>query len=410
MKKVTFLFGAGAALPWEAPHTKDITEAINNSDDYLINGKTLGIWINGLLTKLSQTQPPNPSINFETYVDFLESVYAYLVEVDPSVNKFYSGSLYRIFELKDEVMKGIQKLESNGSSFNSNPDKIRLCFYSLIRIIRNQINKYLENYGNTALDVNKKLRYFCEHFMKNGYSVRSYTINYDRSIPLVFESVNSKYEIFDGFDIQNHSVDMTKNDLYFPNKSRILTDAECHSFYNLHGSFHWEFQDCDYKTTNHDSPFTIMSTKKRNPHNSAHIEEYPINSNPNEKLLQCPIITGYKKVQRINIEPFNYFFHSFFNDIHQSEIIIIVGYSFSDPHINQLLIDARRRKVRIYNITYKEDRLINNGKMTSWGRILTNHYPAHTKWFSDSEFFYLEYPNGFEKFLSDEEWFNIQPM
>ena len=309
-------------------------------------------------------------------------------------------------------MEGIKNISfQNNSTFPSESAKISSCFYSLIRIIGNEIRKYYSNYNDGDNLLNWKFKYFIEHFIKIGYSVRAYTLNYDRSVPTIFEGMSSQYEIFDGFDVQEHEA-RTK-DLFFCNKERVLNDSHCHSFYNLHGSFHWSFQDCEYKTTNGSLPFILMSSKTHNPPASEFIdiESYSLNSNPNERLLQTKIITGYRKMQRINLEPFNYFFHNFFRDIHQSEIIIVIGYSFSDPHINQLLKDAIRRRARIYNITF---RVIINEKGYSYtgfeGLVLRNSYPTITNWFRDVEFFYSDYPNGFEKFLSDEEWFNIQPI
>src|SRR5665213_3431174 len=87
MKKITILFGADAALPWKAPTTDIITEAIRSSTDYLIDGETFGKWIDNLLHKYNQN-PQNNKINFETYIDFLESIWSYLLETD---SKIYSS-------------------------------------------------------------------------------------------------------------------------------------------------------------------------------------------------------------------------------------------------------------------------------------------------------------------------------
>lgn len=400
MKKVTILFGAGAAIPWQAPTTKIITNTIKECTDQTVDGIPLGNWINNIVSSAGN----NAVANFETYVDFLESVYSYLKDVKTDIDQSHS-----ILQINPEVLEGVKKIKfKNGSTFNSDYDKVVACFYSFLRNIQNKINKYLDNYIEVSNKQNQKLKTFIEHFIKIGYSVRSYTLNYDRSIPLIFESSNSKYEIFDGFDIQGHEAGNI--DLFFCNKTRILNDTDCNSFYNLHGSFHWIFQDCEYKTTNSKFPFVLMSSKKYKYFPSAHVEEFLIDSNPNEKLLQTPIITGFKKIQRISFEPFNYFFHNFFRDVHQSEIIIIVGYSFSDPHINQLLRDALRRKVRIHNIAYRPSCKKFNSITNHWGQALKNDYSEYSKWYKDGEFFYWEYVDGFEDFLLSEEWFWIQPI
>ena len=112
----------------------------------------------------------------------------------------------------------------------------------------NQIIPYLVNY-QTGHPLSTKLRQFCEHFITTGYSLRSYSLNYDRSIPLVFENRLAKNEIFDGFDIPNTYMSTDLKELNLLNKTKVMDDRQCHSYYNLHGSFHWSFQEADYKIT-----------------------------------------------------------------------------------------------------------------------------------------------------------------
>ncbi len=411
MKKVTVLLGAGAAIPWNAPATSTITNAFKNSTDHIIDQETLGIWMDRIL--IQELQYPRLSVNFETYVDFMESVSMFLLGQDKHLNYSMQSSLYKLFELRNDITEGIKNLIwSNHSTFSSDAIKALHSFYSLIRIIGNQVIPYLNNYEKKDISLNNKLLQFYEHFITVGYSVRAYTLNYDRSIPLVFESASSRYDIFDGFDITNTYADNNMGDLYLLNRSKVINDTQCHSFYNLHGSFHWSFQDADYKVTRSTIPFTIMSTKKYKYYPSSFVEEYFNNTNPNEKIFPTNIITGYRKTQRANLEPFNFFYHSFFHDIYQSEIIIVVGYSYSDPHINHLLKEAMRRNTKIYNISFRQlsPEAIKNGYTGFEGMVLKNNYPDYTKWFREAALYFSEYPNGFTQFLEDEEWFNILPV
>ncbi|HET7116710.1 MAG TPA: hypothetical protein VFI29_09475, partial [Hanamia sp.] len=311
-KKVTLLLGAGAAIPWNAAKTSEITEAMRNSQDHLISCETLGNWINKIVTQ--DRTVSHLDVNFETYIDLIETAHAFLLTTK-TIHPNLKNSFYKFFDLKTEIKEGIDNLKwSNGSNFRSDSiSKVTATFYSLIRIIGNQIIPYLDNYWKDDYQcLNEKLKEFCEYFLNTGYVVRAYTLNYDRSIPLVFESNSSGYEFFDGFDVSKVSHD--KRHFFLLDKQRILADTWCNSFYNLHGSFHWSFQDGEGDAL----PFTIMSTKKYRycPANLLYEDEMKT-SNPNERLLQAPIITGYKKTQRINLPPFNYFFHSFFNDIFQ---------------------------------------------------------------------------------------------
>lgn len=400
MRKLTILFGAGAASPWRAPSTKLITEAIEQDTDITVREKPLGRWIIDTI----QNGNNNLTANFETYVDFLESVYLLLSK--KTDNRVINQNIY---EIRPEVLQGVKEIKfKNGSQFDSDCNTIKACFYSLIRIVKNKIVKYLNNYGDTNNELNHLLRLFIEYFIKLGHSVRSYSLNYDRSIPLVFESVNSSHEIFDGFDIENKKAEFSK--LFTLNRRRLLEDIYCNSFFNLHGSCHWSFQEIDYKLTSSLLPFTLMSAKQYKYVPEAFIDDYSIDVNPNERILLTPIITGYRKIQRVNLEPFNYFFHSFFRDIQESELIIIIGYSFSDPHINHLLREALRQKTKIYNIGYKPSYRNCNSITSDWGQVLRNNYPTLSNWYRDEEFFYSEFINGFEEFLMKEEWFRIKPI
>jgi SIR2-like domain len=411
MKKVTVLLGAGAAIPWQAPSTARITEAIKNSTDHMVGDQTLGVWMTHLLKpefNASQNQ-----VTFEAYVDFMESVAIYLLGKDPHTSYSIQGNLYKLFELKDDILAGIEQLTwSNNSRFNSLADKTTESFYSLIRIISNQIRPYLNNFDEAERPLNIKLRQFCEHFMITGYSLRAYSLNYDRSIPLVFESSSSKYEIFDGFNIPNAYSTSAGAELNLLNKAKVITDKRCHSFYNLHGSLHWSFQDANYKVTRNADPYVLMATKKYKSYQEYLFEKTAIHANPNERIFPTQIITGYRKTQRTNQEPFSLFYHTFLYDIYEADVIVIIGYSFSDPHINHLLREALRTNKKVYNVNFRNisNRAKEHGIVGFEGKVLKNDYPDRNKWFRGVDQYFSEYPNGFSQFLEDEEWFNILPV
>lgn len=49
------------------------------------------------------------------------------------------------------------------------------------------------------------------------------------------------------------------------------------------------------------------------------------------------ITTGLSKDIALNIEPYNHYYNKFARDIFKSNLLIIIGYSFSDEHVNRLL-------------------------------------------------------------------------
>lgn len=128
--------------------------------------------------------------------------------------------------------------------------------------------------------------------------------------------------------------------------------------------------------------------------------------NSGEYILHAPIITGFKKVQRTLIEPLRAFQISFYLDLMDVEKIIIIGYSFSDPYINNLLLTHQGSK-EIICVDYCDE-----------NSDINTHFPFQkfVRFFNDFSFDYEDdqglitfkekpfkfYYKGFEKFLA--EW------
>ena len=56
-----------------------------------------------------------------------------------------------------------------------------------------------------------------------------------------------------------------------------------------------------------------------------------------EQYLALPIITGLHKTDKITFAPFNFYHANFANRICANNTLLIVGYSFGDLYLNQLL-------------------------------------------------------------------------
>jgi hypothetical protein len=56
-----------------------------------------------------------------------------------------------------------------------------------------------------------------------------------------------------------------------------------------------------------------------------------------EPLIATPIISGYHKLERMKFNPYLQFYYSLQNDILNSDLLVLIGYSFSDTHINNMI-------------------------------------------------------------------------
>ena len=168
----------------------------------------------------------------------------------------------------------------------------------------NAIIHEVEKYENRVLQdetARKSIVSLWEVLNKKFENISYYTTNYDEILPYVINSEYSCLETTQSYNIEQFS--------------------------NLHGSIHlckkWNGQTYDVI---HTDDACILSNA------------LPIDGgNPNELMIFSPIITGRNKTQRLMDKHFNRSIVSFANDLSECAVLIIIGYSFSDPHINILI-------------------------------------------------------------------------
>ncbi|MBO7286670.1 MAG: SIR2 family protein [Bacteroidales bacterium] len=331
-EKIVYLLGAGAMIDFGGPTTNELTEECKD----IVKDSVL----KDILPLLDETY--NNSYNFETIIAVIESALDYAIASQTKGNitinntsiirvifkskleKFDSELIWKVYvQLIETVMSNIAKYD-----VSNNSDK------------RELLHRYIE--GN--LQLNK---------------LKIYTLNYDRLIPNVvgrvydgtYKHTNNNYRLFD-YNLKS----------FLSNKF---------TYFNLHGSIYLK-QDLvkGYYYS------VVQSSCHRCLINALHQE----GGSPNEKKFFTPIITGYSKSQRIMSEPFNFGFAAFSGDCDTCDKLIIVGYSFSDPHINSVLrnyVIEKNKNIEIvdlnddYNkVTEKienEFRLLSEFKPTNYG-------------------------------------------
>nr|WP_319399007.1 SIR2 family protein [uncultured Carboxylicivirga sp.] len=419
-KKTLVLFlGAGAAKAWDGPICSDIDTIIKEDRRFRTSENiTIGTYI---FRKLEEFYGNVGVVNFETFLGAIEAIYDYIISATNGGgtgpdNTSFSSALYDlkgwIENIKDYDIQqrgnGLVHISfprNNPDFFETNEPAIvkRLYFSELFkhyyRLVANAIETYDSNYQLEEYEgLNNSLLKFISYYHSCGYRIRVYTTNYDR----IFTSVvRQKYKVFDGFNVN----DVDEFGVLFPyNSNKILKDKSCFCHYSLHGSVYW------HKVFDGEYDF------KLNPFEVSREIEFTNSqaTNPNQIIVPINIVTGYNKLQRISLKPLNSIYSAFLYDCNRADLLITVGYSFGDPHLNRILEEPLlKESAEYYNITFQSDPESYLGSIEM--RRLSDLYPLRfsnlsieENWITSTNGAFKEriYYKGFDKFLNEKEWFS----
>lgn len=167
------------------------------------------------------------------------------------------------------------------------------------------------------------------HFLDEGRQLRLYTLNYDDIFKQMLEQEGEK--VFDGF------YEYTDTGQYYAasNLTRIATDTSVTCHYNLHGSEFWKVEDLN---ASHLPGYQYLKSLPGVVHSSA----ASIEIERGKRILLTNIISGYQKVQKTAISPFRQFFSALDRDCLEAEELYLIGYSYGDEHVNDIIRNARR--------------------------------------------------------------------
>lgn len=319
-KQIVILLGAGFAILWNGPLSKNIRDIFIEDKKYKgPSGETLGEYIFKILKDFYYSNYANYDkiyANFETFLAVLEAILNYTINSTNTggINESNTSFIPSIFDLKKQIetlLKG------------KNEDERRIYCSEIFRHYVNLLVKEIDKYNSKALEEefkkkNSNLIKFTRFFLDRNYSVKFYTTNYDNIVPQI---ISPFFRMYEGLISSKDVIRRFNYDLNAFQNSRL-------SHFNLHGSIFLTHQWFDrgyetrYNKFSHKLPSIALPIKA---------------GNPSERLLFSPIITGYNKTQRIVNKPFNLGFSAFSNDCNNCAALLTVGYSFSDPHINSIL-------------------------------------------------------------------------
>lgn len=388
-KRQVYLLGAGAAMDWyKAPSTASITNHVINSGFKNKEGeyvtKVIYDWLIG------EDQWNKANVNFETIVNVLEDFVQY----------WSSSQKQRIFGLsffideRDEKWGRVinYELKSSHSHYEIRIPQAGEAFDSRCDFVGNQIHptaKYFELLLMVVLDnivstvteysfctINKQLvdckenseinelaiSYFQQAVTNN--ILRIYSLNYDRLLQYVLYKAD--IPAFQGFNLKGHFPDV--NEKPWVELKRILEDVDSNCIYHLHGNAWWEV---DAHNANGLDAYNFFLEYGNGGYifNSGFAD---IEMEKGKRLLISGIITGYQKAQRTALSPFRQMLSAFDRDCIVADEIIIIGYSFGDEHINDIIRNARKynpkSKLVVIDPAF-DDRQFVYGFTSHWGQV-----------------------------------------
>lgn len=316
-RRNVIITGAGATTPWGAPSTSELTNLLRN-DDVFINdaGLCIGEYLYSQLNikgKGRQIYEPN----FETILYLIEKIHEIRTLKHHMPTSFFR--MNDIFDIKTDIEKELIAFEqTNPNIYNdafmdtavgtgrivTKDRHYYELFQHFISLIKKRVEQYDKADSKDYIKLNKNFNSFLNSLKQNDGIIRFYTLNYD------YLPVNiSPLSFYDGYDTKSGKI----------NIQRIINDDNTDCFYHLHGSI----------KLNLDGEKSDLN------------ESYSPQKNfSNNELIPTNIISGYNKLDRIQGDTYFHFYNSLVDDCYKADRIFIIGYSFSDLHINAAIRGA----------------------------------------------------------------------
>lgn len=204
----------------------------------------------------------------------------------------------------------------------------------ILKEIKNLIEEYKETLlKNYVLEINYKNPYLHEEFLLKLISIKKqnhiniFTLNYDILIEVSAEKLGIPINNgFQGFQIRKFNPANFNYKNYVETSNGDKKIEKSINLIKLHGSLSWEKDESVL-------PYNII--EKQLELNKTNNENWKLNYNNKEKIIIYPVQT--KKSYTLDL-PYSEMFRQFNDVINKTNsTLFIMGYSFSDEHINDII-------------------------------------------------------------------------
>lgn len=377
--RLTMVLGAGFSQPFEIPSVAELTEIAEEAivDKIVPSSSKSSEPVEVGSALLDIIRPLYHESNFELTLHAIESLLSYAAaesRTDP-------------FE-PQQVLRGFTQLKKQYgelADFDTLRDMRARITRALVESISSaQVQAF--SHGNQSAKQELKRSTDFLNALSSHFPLSCFTLNYDT---LIDRQLNWN----DGF---NEETPAAFKRTRFKNKLRVSEPMLCH----LHGSIQYGF----------DATGGIVKCKNaRNAIATYENERIQGVDRAGELRWTGPIISGFRKLDKINSTPFGYYYSAFTNRIITDRRLLIIGYGFKDPHLDywlgqhKAIHGAKRRVVFIGKDVPLSHRI---GTSTNWkqrrgycrkaaGRwlwrrnnalpITWNHKRGGATWFKDEQ-------------------------
>lgn len=347
--KTTILLGAGAMIPYGGPTTNDLTQSLLNNSECKGFFRSIYNWTNG-------------KANFEFLLSSIETLLDWKLANEDCDSKLLNSSI-----LMEPIY--VYKYSPKWEIWNIYKEAINDIIESI---------KGYDYYESSNIDKQKSLIDFIVNKRQKS-DLKIYSLNYDRIIPRI--GTKAGIDFYEGHGNNCYEYDLDK----FINLPT--------TFFNLHGSIYNSYSSGGCVQI-YDIPVTL-----EHPY-------YIRGGNPYENKIFLPIIAGYSKSQRIMSEPFNLGITAFMYDCNSCNRLVVIGYSFEDPHINAILRKfIKLDSTEIIIVDYSKDEKLPDKLRAIPYRVFGI---SGAKFVGERNALYLDknphihlYLDGFEQFIND---------
>lgn len=255
----------------------------------------------------------------------------------PTITSLIKNKNFRDIE---EILYAIKELRKNIISPNDFPPYAKLAWDELTvpenppfkpnlenlsrslmkiesRIIDEVFNAYNWNPSNNSILESFYSRLF-QIILKNSRVINIGTTNYDQAIENFCELPNSKYTCHDGFYMQGSNLRSVFSEDNFELKNTDVDKFDVRLF-KIHGSLNWKSEGDEF--------LKVFGNKSA--------------IGQGERVFISPTLNPKEDVKK---EPFNSLNNQFKKYLQESQICVIIGYSFRDEHINRNFEDFLKNK------------------------------------------------------------------
>ena len=328
----------------------DVKEEIEKGNDCLIWENKINDLEEGLKSKLKELKIQKEKVNLKEIIeknelDDIEKEEIYKLGVEVKLEDFLNY-LYALKYLmkQSEGLISKNELEIDIEKLGKLIEAIKKAIFEMCDIdnISFVKNWFLNKKGNKEIKekMEKEGKYtyhksFLTSLLQRPLNLRRaniFTLNYDLAFEYAYDELGIEYiNGFVGFNERNFRPEVYNYDFFFPGdttEGKVRRIERVIKYYKLHGSLNWV-----YKNQNKNNPYGLY--------------EIPIElvrmklENKMDNLGEIMIYpTSSKKEYTLNF-PYSELFRKFADRLQQPEaVLFVVGYSFYDEHINDIIYQA----------------------------------------------------------------------